>query len=91
MKAEILIFQATDNRTAVKVQFDNQTVWLTQAQMVILFERDQSVISRHIRNIFEEGELEEKSNMQNIILLDIFDFDHLRQILTNYLRSISVL
>jgi death-on-curing family protein len=66
MKNEILIYQTTDNRTAIEVQFDNQTVWLSQAQMVILFERDQSVISRHIRNIFEEGELEGNSNMQNM-------------------------
>jgi hypothetical protein len=66
MKNEIVIYQTTDNQTEVQVQFDNQTVWLTQAQMVILFERDQSVISRHIRNVFTEGELEEKSNMQNM-------------------------
>jgi hypothetical protein len=66
MKNEIVIYQTTDNQTEVQVQFDNQTVWLTQAQMVILFERDQSVISRHIRNVFAEGELEEKSNMQNM-------------------------
>jgi hypothetical protein len=66
MKNEILIYQTLDNQTAIEVQFDNQTVWLAQAQMVTLFERDQSVISRHIQNIFVEGELEEKSNMQNM-------------------------
>jgi hypothetical protein len=63
--SQIHIYQTTDNQTAIEVQFDNQTVWLTQAQMVTLFERDQSVISRHIRNIFEEGELDKESNMQN--------------------------
>ena len=66
MKSEILIYENTANQTAIEVKFDGDTVWLTQAQMVNLFLRDQSVISRHIRNIFVEGELEEKSNMQNL-------------------------
>ena len=44
--------------------FEGETVWLTQAQMSILFQKDQSVIARHIRNVFTEGELEEMSNMQ---------------------------
>ncbi len=57
------IYQSPDGQI-LDVQMDQQTVWLTQAQMVLLFERNQSVISRHIRNVFEEGELEEKSNMQ---------------------------
>lgn len=39
---------------------DNQTVWLSQAQMAVLFERERSVITKHLRNIFAEGELEEK-------------------------------
>lgn len=60
----IEIFEA-DNRQ-IEVRMSSDTVWLTQAQMSALFERDQSVISRHIRNVFAEGELEEKSNMQNL-------------------------
>lgn len=42
---------------------EEETVWLTQAQMVELFQRDVSVISRHINNIFKEGELDKKSNL----------------------------
>lgn len=42
---------------------EDETVWLTQAQMKDLFQRDRSVITRHINNIFQEGELEEKSNV----------------------------
>lgn len=42
---------------------EDETVWLTQAQMIELFQRDQSVIARHIGNIFKEKELDEKSNM----------------------------
>jgi prophage maintenance system killer protein len=45
---------------------DKETVWLTQAQMTILFERDQSVVSRHIRNAVAEQEIDPKSNMQNL-------------------------
>jgi len=65
LKNEIVLYQA-DNTTQLEVRVEDETVWLTQAQMVILFERDQSVISRHINNVFKEGELEEKSNMQNL-------------------------
>lgn len=64
--SEIIIYQSPDGQTQLDVQMDNQTVWLSQAQMAMLFKRDQSVISRHIRNVFVEGELEEKSNMQNL-------------------------
>ena len=64
MKNEIVLFENQNVRLEVNV--NDETVWLTQEQMVELFERDQSVISRHIKNIFKEGELDEKSNMQKI-------------------------
>lgn len=63
---QIAIYKTPDNKVELQVNFDRDTVWLTQEQLVQLFERDQSVISRHIRNIFNEGELEEKSNMQKM-------------------------
>ncbi|MET4083621.1 hypothetical protein ABIB40_003593 [Pedobacter sp. UYP30] len=59
----IIIYQTSNGTTAIDVKLKNDTVWLTQAQMAVLFERDQSVISRHIKNVFKEGELDEKSNM----------------------------
>ena len=64
MKNEIVLFENQNVKLEVNVK--DETVWLTQEQMVELFERDQSVISRHIKNIFKEGELDEKSNMQKI-------------------------
>ena len=64
--SEIILYTATDNQTQIDVQFEKDTVWLNQEQLVILFQRDQSVISRHIRNVFKEGELDEKSNMQKM-------------------------
>jgi prophage maintenance system killer protein len=63
---EIILYQSSDGEVQLDVQMDKETVWLTQAQMVELFGRDQSVISRHVRNIFKEGELPEKSNMQKM-------------------------
>ena len=63
---EVILFQAEDGNTRLEVQLDHETVWLNQAQMVTLFERDVSVVSRHIRNVFAEGELPEKSNLQKM-------------------------
>ena len=64
--SEVAIYQAEDGETRLEVQLEHDTVWLNQAQLVDLFQRDQSVLSRHIRNVFKEGELDEKSNMQKM-------------------------
>ena len=60
-RGEIIFYQTPDGVTNLDVRLENETIWLTQAQMVLLFCRDQSVISKHIRNIFKEGELEKES------------------------------
>lgn len=57
-RGEIVIYQTVDGTTSIDVRFENDTVWLTQDQMKTLFQRDKSVISRHIRDIFNEGELD---------------------------------
>ena len=62
-RGEIVLYQTADGRTSIDVKLENETVWLTQAQMAILFEKDQSVIARHIKNALLEGEIDE-SNMQ---------------------------
>ena len=62
-QGEMVIYQTEDGKASVDVMLENETVWLTQKQMALLFDKDQSVIARHIANIFEEGELA-KSNMQ---------------------------
>ena len=54
---QILIYQTEDGQTQVDVRMENETVWLTQAQMAELFQKDRTVIGRHIRNVFYEGEL----------------------------------
>lgn len=59
-KNEIQIYQSKDDQTEIKVRFKEETVWLTQSQMASLFAKDRTTINRHISNIFEDGELNEK-------------------------------
>ena len=59
---KIVIYQTEDGQTQIDVHLENETVWLTQAQMAELFQKDQSVVARHINNAIKEGELDE-SNM----------------------------
>lgn len=67
----LVIFESEDRNVELRVPIEDETVWLTQAQMIELFGRDQSVISRHIRNIFKENELDEKSNMHFLHITNI--------------------
>ena len=53
----IIIFKTDDEKISVEVRFHEETVWLTLDQMAALFERDKSTVSRHVKNIFDEGEL----------------------------------
>ena len=66
MNNEIVLYQSDDLAERIEVRLDQETVWLSQDQLSSLFQRDQSVISRHIRNVYKEGELEEKSTMQKM-------------------------
>ena len=60
---EIVLFETEDKEIKLNVPIENETVWLTQAQMTELFGRNVSTISRHIANVFETKEVEEKSNL----------------------------
>ena len=64
MKNEIILFENQDVK--LEVNMNGETVWLTQDQMAKLFGKDRTVITRHINNIFKDGELEEKSNVQKM-------------------------
>ena len=64
MKNEIILFENQDIK--LEVNMKDETVWVTQAQMAELFCRDVGVISRHIKNIFKENEIDEKSNLQKM-------------------------
>lgn len=60
---KIVIYQTEDGNTQIDVRLENETVWLSLDLMAMLFERDKSVVSRHIRNIYKEGELERASTV----------------------------
>lgn len=65
-KDAVVVYQAKSGAIELRGDFSRETVWATQAQIVGLFGVDQSVVSRHIRNIFKDGEVQEKSNMQKM-------------------------
>jgi prophage maintenance system killer protein len=65
-KSDLVLYRSKDGTVQMDVQLVRETIWLSQAQICKLFERDQSVISRHVRNVFKEGELTQKSNMQKM-------------------------
>ena len=61
MENKVIIYQTPDGQTQLDVRFEDETVWLTQAQMAELFQKDRTVIGKHIRNVYKEGELDENS------------------------------
>jgi hypothetical protein len=63
MNNQIEIYKTPDGNTEIEVQFDKDTVWLNQNQITELFLRDRTVITKHINNVFNEGELDKKSNV----------------------------
>lgn len=65
-KSQIILYQTEDGKTQIDVQFQDDTAWLSLDQMAELFDRDKSVISRHIKNIFDENELDQDSVVANI-------------------------
>ena len=62
-KSEVIMYQTDDGQTKIEVTFEDETAWLSLKYMTELFQRDKSVISRHIKNIFAEGELDENSTV----------------------------
>ena len=66
IKNNIVVYQAKSGAIELRGDLSKETIWATQAQIVRLFGVDQSVVSRHIRNLFKDGEIEEKSNMQKM-------------------------
>jgi len=63
-ESKIEIYQTDDGQTKIDVKFDNETVWLTQKQMALLFDKDSDTIGLHLKNIYQSGELEELSTTE---------------------------
>ena len=64
---QIVIYQTDDGQTQIDVRLENDTVWLTQAQMVELFQTTKQNVSLHLSNLFKEGELEEKGTVKEYL------------------------
>ena len=65
IKSDFYLFSSADGKISVDVRFDGETVWLSLEQMANLFERDKSTVSRHIKNVFSENELEYSATVAN--------------------------
>ena len=64
-KGDIIIYQSKNGETKIDVRFEDETVWLTQAQLCELYQSSKANVSEHIKNIFDEGELDEASTVRN--------------------------
>jgi hypothetical protein len=69
-RGEIVIYKASDGSAQLDVKLEEETVWLTQVQMAILFQTTKQNVSLHINNIFEEGELSVKSVVKDYLTTD---------------------
>ena len=65
MESQFLIYQNQEGNIKIDVRFQDETIWLSQAEMSVLFSKDKRTISEHISNIFKEGELDENSVIRN--------------------------
>ena len=64
---KIVIYQSEDGQTQIDVRLENETVWLTQAQMVELFQTTKQNVSLHVNNVFKEGELDQQSTVKEYL------------------------
>ncbi|MBI5022908.1 MAG: virulence RhuM family protein [Candidatus Magasanikbacteria bacterium] len=69
-KGEVIIYQASKGEARVEVRLEKETVWLTHAQIALLFDTERSVITKHLNNIFQSGELNEKCNVQKLHIVN---------------------
>ena len=73
--SEILIYQSEDGQTKIDVKVDDETVWLSLNQITELFQRDKSVIAKHIKNVFDENELiRDNSTVANFATVELLSF-----------------
>lgn len=70
-QGEVILYQTDDGQSRIEVRLMNETVWLTQKQMADLFQKDVRTINEHIRNIFNEGELQPDSTIRNFRIVQI--------------------
>jgi len=83
-KTQLVIFRAQDGNVKLNVNIDKGTVWLSLEQMSELFERDKSTISRHIKNVFKDGELSESSTVAKFATVQIEGNRNVERFIENY-------
>lgn len=66
---KIIIYQTSDNQTQIDIKFENETVWLTQKQMATLFDKNVMTVNEYIKNIYGEGELDEKATIRKSLIV----------------------
>lgn len=81
---ELIIYQTEDGKTKIDVHMENETVWLSLEQMADLFQRDKSTISRHIKNVFAEGELTEEATVANFTTVQMEGDREITRNITHY-------
>ena len=87
-QGEIVIYQTEDGKTKIDVRFIDETVWLTQQQLVELFQSSKANVSEHIKNIYAEGELEEMATVRNFRTVQIEGNRKVTRTITYYKRRI---
>jgi len=83
-KGQIILYQSDDKSTQLEVRIDEETVWLTQAQMVELFSSTKQNISLHINNIFKEGELNPFSTVKEYLIVQMEGSRRVQRKITGY-------
>ena len=81
---ELIIYQTEDGTTKIDVHMENETVWLSLDQMSELFQRDKSTISRHIKNVFADGELLEEATVANFATVQMEGDREITRNITHY-------
>lgn len=69
LRCQLILYQAVDGRVSLDVRLEHESIWLTQRQMSLLFDKDSDTIGLHLRNIYKEGELEESSTTEDSSLV----------------------
>jgi len=75
--SEIILYQTEDGRTRIQCRFENETLWLTQALLAELFEKDVRTINEHLVNIFDEGELSREATLRKFRIVRILSCEPL--------------
>ena len=88
-RSEILLYQSEDGRTRIQVRLEDETVWLTQADMAELFQTTPQSITLHLKNIFQEGELDEAATCKDFLQVQTEGTRSVRRSRLFYNREIS--